>query len=204
MRRFEPHSTAMSPSAFPAELYDKIIDELAPSKDELSVCSLVSHSWAPRSRTHMFRNVNYTACPSPEKTSSKRAEDFQRYLANSTIASYARHLSLTLTNSDKNAEIPHASRLVNLQSLTIHGSNTIIYSVNDRALTRLLSFIRHNANLERFSLESVVIDPSAFDVFIGCIAIRAPRLQSLHLNSIVGPDWITDAWNRRRAAARTI
>ncbi|KAJ3887622.1 hypothetical protein GG344DRAFT_11278, partial [Lentinula edodes] len=47
-------------STFPPEIYDRIIDEISPpSKDALSTCSLVERSWVPRSRTHMFRRIDF-------------------------------------------------------------------------------------------------------------------------------------------------
>ncbi|KAF9075906.1 hypothetical protein BDP27DRAFT_964573 [Rhodocollybia butyracea] len=195
----------MSPSSiFPPEIYDKIIDEVAPSKDVLSACSLVQRSWVPRSRTHMFHNVDFKVHTSPEldkRSSTKYTAAFQQHVAsNSTVASYAHHLVLTLSNGENSAsEIPQTSQLLNLRSLTLKCSHSIIYSVNDATLTRLLSFIRRNKKLQTISLQSVVIDPSAFDVFVACIAIRAPGLRSLHLHAIWAHDWVTDAWNRRRA-----
>ncbi|KAJ3728384.1 hypothetical protein C8R42DRAFT_716325 [Lentinula raphanica] len=198
------------PSVFPPEIYDKIIDEVSSSKEALSACSLVERSWIPRSRSHMFRDINFTTPESTETTRTKQrqltpggsrhTDAFQQHVAsNADVASYARRLVLTLTSSGNIAsDIPQASELLNLHSLTLRCSNIIIYAVNDAVLTRLLSFIRHNQHLEYIALYSLVIDPSAFDVFIKCISIRAPRLQSLHLHSVWGPDWTrTAGWSQR-------
>ncbi|KAJ3810297.1 hypothetical protein F5876DRAFT_76912 [Lentinula aff. lateritia] len=192
-------------STFPPEIYDRIIDEISPpSKDSLSTCSLVERSWVPRSRTHMFRRIDFKV-PSIDQvdlhTSVEHTTEFQRNVASNTdVASYARNLVLTLTSSGNIAsEIPQASKLHNLISLTLSCSNVIIYAVNDAMLTKLLSFIRHNQKLEHISVRSLVIYPPAFDVLMACAAIRAPALQSLHLQSIWGPDWITDAWDRRKS-----
>ncbi|KIK58292.1 hypothetical protein GYMLUDRAFT_246312 [Collybiopsis luxurians FD-317 M1] len=190
------------PSTFPPEIFDNIIDELATSKNALSACSLVHSSWAPRSKTHMFRNIAYKV-DSPERDqrpSGDRTAAFQQHVAsNRTVASYARHLVLTLTNRENiAAEIPQASQLHDLLSLILKCSNLIIYSVNDAVLTRLLGFIRQNNRLKRISLQSVIVDPSAFDVFMTCVAIRTRELQALHLHDVWAPDWITDAWSRWR------
>ncbi|KAJ3740520.1 hypothetical protein DFH05DRAFT_1529118 [Lentinula detonsa] len=199
----------MSPSSvFPPEIYDKIIDEVSSSssKDNLSACSLVDRSWISRSRAHMFRDINFTTASKKDlPTSIKHTVAFQQNVASNTdVALYARHLVLTLTSSGNTAsQIPQASQLLNLHSITLKCSNSIIYAVNDAVLTRLLSFIRHNQNLEHISVQSLVIEPSAFDVFIKCIGIRAPRLRSLHLQSVWGPDWTTDVWNQRKSAQRS-
>lgn len=151
----------------------------------------------------MFRDIDYTVLPGPEV--NQRTTDFQQYVArNPTVASYIRHLTLSLPQLDRDAtEIPHRSMLVNLQSLTLRCSNSIICSVNDEVLNRVLSFVRHTTKLERLSLQSVIIDPSALDVFIACISIRAPGLQNLHVQSIWGPDWVNaDAWSKRRTVQR--
>ncbi|KAF5387558.1 hypothetical protein D9757_006571 [Collybiopsis confluens] len=192
-----------SSTPFPAEIYDSIIDELASSKDTLSACSLVHSSWAPRSRTHMFRNIAFKV-EAPERNHpplDSRTTAFQQHVAsNRTVASYARSLVLTLTDKENIAtQIPQASHLHNLLSLTLKCSHLTIHSANDSVLTRLLSFIRHNSHLEHISLQSVIIDPSGFEVFLACIAIRTREIQSLYLHDIWAPDWINDAWGRWRA-----
>ncbi|KAJ4475644.1 hypothetical protein J3R30DRAFT_578336 [Lentinula aciculospora] len=198
------------PSAFPPEIYDKIIDEVSSSKDALAACSLVERSWKPKSRTHMFRDIDFTVCSTGSTDlhlhkSIEQTAAFQDNVAsNADVALYARRLVVTLNRSGNIAsEIPQASKLRNLRSLTLKCSNIIVYAVNDAILSRLLSFVRHNQNLEYISLQSLIIDPSAFDVFMKCIGIRAPELRSLHLQSVWGPDWTTVAWNRQKSAQRS-
>ena len=47
----------MSTPHLPAELLDHIIDNLHDTKDALGNCCLVSKSWIPRTRKHIFANV---------------------------------------------------------------------------------------------------------------------------------------------------
>ena len=43
----------------PAELLDHVVDHLRDTKDALSNCCLVSKSWIPRTREHIFANVRF-------------------------------------------------------------------------------------------------------------------------------------------------
>lgn len=43
----------------PPELYDKIIDQLRDQSDALKSCSVVSKSWTPRSRHHLFSTIRF-------------------------------------------------------------------------------------------------------------------------------------------------
>ena len=47
----------MSNPHLPAEILDYIIDHLHDTEDALRNCSLVSKSWIPRTRTHLFADV---------------------------------------------------------------------------------------------------------------------------------------------------
>jgi hypothetical protein len=49
--------TMMSNPHLPAEILDHIIDHLHDTEDTLRNCSLVSKSWIPRTRKHLFANI---------------------------------------------------------------------------------------------------------------------------------------------------
>ena len=50
----------MSNPPLPPELLDSVVDFLHDSHRSLRVCSLVSKSWIPRARKHLFANVEFT------------------------------------------------------------------------------------------------------------------------------------------------
>jgi hypothetical protein len=49
--------TTMSHSQLPAEMLDHIVDHLHGAQDALKNCCLVSKSWIPRTRKHLFANI---------------------------------------------------------------------------------------------------------------------------------------------------
>jgi hypothetical protein len=49
----------MSNPYFPAETLDHIVDHLHDAKDALRNCSLVSRSWIPRTRRHLFADISF-------------------------------------------------------------------------------------------------------------------------------------------------
>ena len=52
------HSTAIMPSPhLPAEMLDNIVDLLHDAREALGTCCLVSKSWVPRTRKHLFAHV---------------------------------------------------------------------------------------------------------------------------------------------------
>ena len=55
--------TAMSNPHLPAELLDHIVDLLDGSRDALESCCLVSKSWIPRARRHLFSRIEF---PTPQ------------------------------------------------------------------------------------------------------------------------------------------
>jgi hypothetical protein len=62
--------TTMSNLRLPAEILDHIVDNLHDTEDALRNCSLVSKSWIPRIRKHLFANVEF---PTPESLESWKA-----------------------------------------------------------------------------------------------------------------------------------
>ena len=51
--------TTMSNHHFPPELLDYIVDLLRDSQGVLGNCCLVSKSWIPRTRRHLFENIRF-------------------------------------------------------------------------------------------------------------------------------------------------
>ena len=56
-----PAETTMSTRCLPAELLDHVVDHLHDTEDALRNCCLVSKSWIPRTRKHLFINVRFRA-----------------------------------------------------------------------------------------------------------------------------------------------
>ena len=52
-------ATTMSNPGLPADLLDQIVDLVHEETDTLNVCSLVSKSWTPHTRKHLFANVKF-------------------------------------------------------------------------------------------------------------------------------------------------
>ena len=53
-------ATMMSSPYLPAELLYYIVDHLQDTKDALKSCGLVSKSWIPRTRRHLFADIKYS------------------------------------------------------------------------------------------------------------------------------------------------
>jgi hypothetical protein len=51
--------TTMSVSYLPAEILDHVVDHLHDTPDALRNCCLVSRSWIPRARTHLFADIRF-------------------------------------------------------------------------------------------------------------------------------------------------
>lgn len=100
------------------ELYDRILDNLHDSREDLSVCSIVCKSWLPTCRFHLFAEVIY----SPE---------FARFLDSSThvlnsIAPYIKQITVKgpFSQKDKSYILSHSiSRLEGVVKLHIEAFN---------------------------------------------------------------------------------
>ena len=51
--------TTMSDPHLPAEILDYIVDHLHDAKDTLRNCGIVSKSWVPRTRNHLFADIDF-------------------------------------------------------------------------------------------------------------------------------------------------
>ena len=79
----------MSHPHLPLELSDQVVDLLHDSRDTLKSCCLVSKSWVPRSRKHLFAVINF-----------RNTDDVQSWNAvfpdpSTSPARYAKTLSIT-------------------------------------------------------------------------------------------------------------
>ena len=54
-----PSSATMPHLSLPPELLDHVIDNLSLTRDALKTCCLVSESWIPRVRKHLFANIEF-------------------------------------------------------------------------------------------------------------------------------------------------
>ena len=52
-------AAVMSNRCFPAELLDHVVDHLHDTRDALERCCLVSKSWVPRAREHLFADIEF-------------------------------------------------------------------------------------------------------------------------------------------------
>ena len=75
----------MPPPHLPTELLDHIVDHLHDASDVLKSCCLVSKSWDPRTRTHLFAKVTFntgqhlqswkTTFPDPSTSPARYTKD---------------------------------------------------------------------------------------------------------------------------------
>ena len=104
----------MSNSPLPPEILDHIVDDLRDKPKALQDCCLVAKSWIPRTRKHLFANIEFS---SPEKLKSwkKAFPD-----SSSSPASYTRTLSVkfpqavTAADAEEGGWIQTFSRVVHL------------------------------------------------------------------------------------------
>ena len=54
-----PSSATMPHLSLPPELLDHVVDNLSLTRDALKTCCLVSESWIPRARKHLFANIEF-------------------------------------------------------------------------------------------------------------------------------------------------
>ena len=66
-RLYPSIKTAMSEPRLPQEIIDYIVDLLRNERGTLSQCCLVSKSWIPRTRKHLFGEINFTSPTDPEE-----------------------------------------------------------------------------------------------------------------------------------------
>ena len=103
----------MSNPSLPAELLDRIVDFLYDSRSALKSCCLVSKSWIPRTRVHLFASVAFYT-PESLRSWRKAFPD-----PSTSPACYTRLLTIhcpqvvTATDAEEGGWIPTFSRVVN-------------------------------------------------------------------------------------------
>ena len=134
----------MSSPHLPAELLDHIADLLQDTRDTLKSCCLVSKSWIPRTRKHLFADVAFN---SPEKLQLWKnafpdlSTSPARYTRSLSISYPA--LGVTTTDAQDGGWIPTFSRVVHLEVDTwttavndlvclipLHGFSPVVKSIH--------------------------------------------------------------------------
>ena len=59
LERDDLNATTMSHLSLPPELLDHVVDNLSLTRDSLKTCCLVSKTWIPRTRRHLFANIEF-------------------------------------------------------------------------------------------------------------------------------------------------
>ena len=80
-------------SSLPPEILDLIVDHLHDDPTTLRACCLVSQSWIPRIRAHLFANVEFRPISSPIESWTRVFPD-----PSNSPAHYARNLSIGTTS----------------------------------------------------------------------------------------------------------
>ena len=114
----------MSSPHLPAELLDHVVDHLHDTKHTLGTCCLVSKSWIPRTRIHLFASVRFDTA---EKLRSWK-ETFPN--PPTSPACYAKSLfvncrCVTAEDAEVGWWISGFSRVVHLEVATSHSSDAI-------------------------------------------------------------------------------
>ena len=139
--------TAMSNPPIPPDIFDHIVDNLHDKPDALRNCCLVAKSWIPRTRKHLFANIEFS---SPE-----RLESWKRNFPDSSYspAYHTRTLSVqcpqvvTMADAEEGGWIRAFSRVVRLEvSGTMHG-----FGESDVSLTPFHAFSPILRSLSLFS-----------------------------------------------------
>jgi hypothetical protein len=133
----------MSNPCLPAEILDDIVDHLHGTQDALRNCCLVSKSWIPRTRKHLFADIAFPTAKSLRSWKEMFPDP------STSLACYAKTLSLKAPDAEVGSWIRGFSRVVhlevgggiNLDELVIslaplHGSSPVIKSLRVAALTR--------------------------------------------------------------------
>ena len=170
----------MSPS-FPPEIFDVIIDHLHDEPTALQACCLVSKSWIPRTRTHLFAHVVFYGPKSPVERWKKTFPD-----PSNSPACYTRTLSIrglpVVTAADMGAGgwIRTFHSVEHLE-LECHGHG----EVDNRA--RLIPFYGLSS-----TVKSLHLSFTPFGVFD--LVCSFPLLEDLALLSLL-PEMDADTWN---------
>jgi hypothetical protein len=121
--------TTMSNPHLPAEMLDHVIDQLHDTRDALRSCCLVSKSWVPRSRTHLFADIEFPTTKSLEVWKETFPDP------STSPAWYAKTLSIDCATTEAGSWIKDFPRVEHLEVAT-HGTKPDF----DQSATPLVPF----------------------------------------------------------------
>ena len=166
----------MSHPHLPAELLDYTVDHLHDARDALKSCCLVSRSWVPRTRRHLFADVRFRT----EKDLQSWKNTFPD--PSTSPAHYTKYLlvhcpeAVTAADAEERGWIPAFSRTARfdvnisddaLSLVPFHGFSPAVKSLSvfyvDYPFSRILSLIRSFPHIEDLSLGSSDDDPIESD-----------------------------------------
>ena len=156
----------MSDPRFPSELLDSIVDHLHDTRRALERCCLVSRSWVPRTRKHLFANVTFhaaTGLQSWKNAFPNPSTSPARYTKNLVIRCPE---EITAADAEEHGWIPAFSRVVHFDlevhegpeaSLTpFHGFSPVLKSLHVSYITlsssRVLDLLHSFPLLEDFAV----------------------------------------------------
>ena len=175
-----PHTT-MSNLYLPPELLDHICDLLRDARGALKNCCLVSKSWIPRTRRHLFARIEFHY--------PKDLRSWKTTFRDSSVspACYTRSLDINLsqditaTDAGGGGWIPTFSRVVHMG-----------ISITRQAEPPLFLFHRFSPTLESIRVNFSFCMPSSLTDFI----LSFPRLQDLDITSYYRPGPNNDPYGR--------
>ena len=165
----------MSRPHFPAELLDYVVDHLYDARDALKSCCLVSKSWIPCARKHLFASVGFYDATGLQSWKNTFPDP------STSPACYTHHLvvccseAVTFADAEERSLIAAFSRVVHLQMfvnaktpslIPFHGFSPALkyLSVTYRCFpfSRTLNFIRSFPLIEHLTLIAFYYDPSIY------------------------------------------
>jgi len=169
-------------SGLPQELIDRIIDQVD-DRISLRACSLVSSRWSPRSRKHLFAQVELASI-----------NDLRRWCARirpgpSGLSSLVEHLTLSESHPPSTSPSPswlHPSILTNaaphFQSFSALRALEVRRwcMTTDRTSLVIHSLGSSIKNVTRLTLGDVTVHPSTLTMFIG----HFPHLDNLSISTV--------------------
>ena len=186
----------------PAELLDYTVDFLHDTRDALKSCCLVSTSWVPRTRRHLFANVEFRF----EKDLQTWKNTFPD--PSTSPARYTNHLviccleGVTPADAEERGWIPTFSRVVRfdmdfdgprISLLPFHGFSPLLRSLqicySNFPFPRILNFIHSFPLIDDLSLISCGDDPIE-DIDGPHAAVQPPLTGCLELFVQDGMDYI--------------
>ena len=192
----------MSRPRFPVELLDYIVDHLHDVRDALESCCLVSTSWIPRTRRHLFAKVAFRSEKDLQSWKSVFPEP------STSPACYPHHLviccleAVTPADAEERGWIPTFSRVVRfdmdfdvpeISLLPFYGSSPSLRSLqiyySSFPFPRILNLIHSFPLIDDLSLISGGDDPIE-DIDGPHAAVQPPLTGCLELYARDGMDYL--------------